>query len=54
MNRYGFSQAVILRLWPYLKPILLAGLRKYRGVRVELLGKAIATNILNNKKGLET
>ena len=53
-NRYGFSQAVILRVWPFLKPILLGGLRKYRGIPVELLGKAIAVNILINKKGLET
>ena len=53
-NRYGFAQGVALSVFPILKPILLGGLRKYRGVPVELLGKAIAINILNNKKGLET
>lgn len=52
-NRYGFSQAVTLRVWPFLKPILLGSLQKYRGVPVELLGKAIAVNILSNKSGLE-
>jgi len=29
-------------------------LRKYRGIKVELLGKAIALNILSSKKGMET
>lgn len=53
-NRYGLSQAFFLIVWPYLKPILRGGLRKYRGVYVELLGKAIAANILSAKKGLET
>ena len=52
-NRYGFSQAVALFVFPYLKPILLGRLRKYRGVPVEQLGKAIATNIFNNYKGFE-
>ena len=53
-NRYGLSQAIILRLWPLLKPLLLGGLRKYRGIPVEVLGKAIAVNILSNKVGVET
>lgn len=53
-NRYGFSQAVTLYIWPYLKPILFGGLRKYRGIPVEQLGKAIAVNIFNNNEGLET
>lgn len=52
-NRYGFSQGVTLKLWPLLKPILLGGLRKYRGIRVQELGKAIALNILNEKSGEE-
>ena len=53
-NRYGFAQALVLRVWPVIKPILLGGMRKYRGIPVELLGKAIAVNILSNKTGLET
>lgn len=52
-NRYGFAQGVTLRLWPLLKPVLLGSLRKYRGVSVELLGKAIAVNSLSDKTGAE-
>jgi uncharacterized protein YbjT (DUF2867 family) len=52
-NRYGVAQGVMLFLWPLLKPILFGGLRKYRGITVEILGKAIAVNILNNKTGIE-
>ena len=53
-NRYGFAQAVALSVFPILKPILLGNLRKYRGIPVEQLGKAIAVNILIDNKGLET
>ena len=53
-NRYGFSQAIALFVFPYLKPILMGGLRKYRGIPVEQLGKAIAVNIFNNNEGFET
>ena len=52
-NRYGLSQAITLFLWPLLKPILLGDLRKYRGIPVEQLGKAIAANIQSNKTGVE-
>lgn len=53
-NRYGISQGIILKIWPLLKPLLLGGLRKYRGVPVEMLGKAIAANIVSDNKGMET
>lgn len=52
-NRYGISQAITLLVWPLLKPLLILGLRKYRGISVELLGKAIAANMLTKKKGVE-
>ena len=52
-NRYGVSQAITLRIWPWLKPLLFAGLRKYRGVKVAVLGKAIATNITEDGAGFE-
>jgi len=52
-NRYGFSQGVLLKVWPLLKPLLFGGLKKYRGVRVETLGAAIANNIFREGKGLE-
>ncbi|CAM4156304.1 NAD(P)H-binding protein [Zobellia nedashkovskayae] len=46
-NRYGIGQAITLKVWPLLKPILLGGLRKYRGVPVHILGQAMANNIYN-------
>ncbi len=53
-NRYGISQGILLRIWPLLSPLLLGGLRKYRGIQVASLGKAIAKNVLNPSKGFET
>lgn len=44
-NRYGLSQAITLKVWPLLKPLLIGRLKKYRGIPVTLLGQAIATNI---------
>jgi uncharacterized protein YbjT (DUF2867 family) len=52
-NRYGFSQALMLALWPVLSPLLIGGWKKYRGIRVENLGRAIAQNIKRDAKGLE-
>lgn len=53
-NRYGIGQAITLKVWPLLKPILLGGLRKYRGVPVHILGQAMAKNILKEGEGYET
>lgn len=44
-NRYGISQAITLKVWPHLNPILIGGLKKYRGISVNYLGQAIAKNI---------
>lgn len=52
-NRYGLSQAITLKVWPLLKPLLVFRLRRYRGISVELLGKAIAVNTLREKMGTE-
>lgn len=41
-NRYGTLQGILLRVWPWLNPLLIGPLRKYRGVTVENLGRAIA------------
>lgn len=43
-NRYGAMQGVLLALWPWLGPLLAGPLRIYRGVPVEVLGRAIALN----------
>lgn len=53
-NRYGFSQALTLAIWPILTPVLLGPLRKMRGVKVDCLGKAIANNVNTVKNGVET
>lgn len=52
-NRYGFSQALTLAIWPLLRPLLVGSLRKYRGVEVERLGKAIALNLRGDTLGAE-
>jgi len=45
-NRYGLSQGIILKVWPWLTPLLQGGLRKYRGIPVETLGAAMARNVV--------
>lgn len=52
-NRYGISQAITLKVWPLLKPLLIGSLRKYRGIPVSILGEAMAKNIFKNAKGYE-
>jgi len=52
-NRYGFSQAIVLFVWPLLNPILFGGWKQYRGVKVADLGKAIAMNIFESGSGVE-
>jgi uncharacterized protein YbjT (DUF2867 family) len=52
-NRYGVSQAMILMLWPMLNPLLPGSSRKYRGIRVETLGAAMANNLLTSGPPVE-
>jgi uncharacterized protein YbjT (DUF2867 family) len=52
-NRYGLSQGVILKVWPWLTPLLQGGLRKYRGIPVEKLGAAMARNVVRKGAGEE-
>ncbi len=52
-NRYGFSQAIILKVWPKLDFIFQGKAKKYRGIKVEELGKAIAKNTLKEGNGTE-
>jgi uncharacterized protein YbjT (DUF2867 family) len=52
-NRYGVSQAITLAVWPVLTPVLSGPARKFRGVRVEQLGRAIALNAVREGKGTE-
>lgn len=50
-NRYGPTQAVMLALWPWLTPLLVGPLRKYRGVRVGDLGRAMAVEAVRGGTG---
>ena len=43
-NRYGAGQGMFLAVWPKLHWLLAGPLRRYRGVRVEDLGRAITMN----------
>jgi uncharacterized protein YbjT (DUF2867 family) len=43
-NRYGALQAVLLAVWPRLDWMLAGPMRRFRGIRVEDLGKAMAMN----------
>ncbi|BAX78409.1 hypothetical protein ALGA_0014 [Labilibaculum antarcticum] len=52
-NRYGLSQAIVLKVWPMLDFLLQGKAKKYRGIKVEELGKAIANNILTAGAGTE-
>ncbi len=52
-NRYGFSQALALAIWPRLRPLLAGRMRKYRGIAVDRLGRAIALNLGGANTGTE-
>lgn len=52
-NRYGMSQAIVLNVWPLLKPLLRGCLRKYRGVPVNVLGQAMAKNVCHEGEAYE-
>lgn len=52
-NRYGLSQALTLAFWPGLSKLMIGPMRKFRGVRVETLGAAIANNLMTDGKGPE-
>ncbi len=52
-NRYGWTQGIALKIWPKLDHILHGGYRKYRGIKVDMLGKAIANNVFVEKTGVE-
>lgn len=52
-NRYGFTQYLTLKIWPKLDFFLRKGLRKYRGIKVEILGRAIINNAFLEKDGVE-
>lgn len=52
-NRYGWTQGIALTIWPKLDYVLHKGYRKYRGIKVDMLGKSIANNVFLEKAGVE-
>jgi uncharacterized protein YbjT (DUF2867 family) len=44
-NRYGWRQGLLLRVWPRLDPLFAGPLRKFRGIPVGTLGRAMALNL---------
>ncbi len=52
-NRYGISQGLTLLVWPLLNPLMVGWLKQYRGIRVEILGSAIANNSFTNSTSYE-
>jgi uncharacterized protein YbjT (DUF2867 family) len=53
-NRYGLSQALTLAIWPRLQPVLIGRFRKYRGIPVDQLGRAIANSVASGTTGRQT
>lgn len=53
-NRYGFSQGIILKVWPLLSFLLVGPAKKFRGIKVDELGKSFVNNIFTVKNGFET
>jgi uncharacterized protein YbjT (DUF2867 family) len=47
-NRYGLLQAITLRTWPLLRPLLPS---RYRGIPVHVLGTSIARNVWSPATG---
>ncbi len=45
-NRYGVAQALTLALWPIISPVLFGPMRKFRGIAVDVLGRAMAKSAL--------
>lgn len=52
-NRFGITQALTLAFWPTLSHLMWGPARKFRGIRVEALGAAMARNLATEGKGVE-
>jgi uncharacterized protein YbjT (DUF2867 family) len=52
-NRYGWSQALVLGVWPRLNGVLLGPLQCLRGIPVAELGRAMAVHALTQGTGEE-
>ncbi len=47
-NRYGVSQGIALAIMPFIDPLLIGSLKKFRSISALKLGSAIALNLLPN------
>ena len=52
-NRYDIWQGLLLAAWPRISVLLPGTWRKYRGIRVDTLGTAMAKNLLTDGGGTE-
>jgi uncharacterized protein YbjT (DUF2867 family) len=52
INRYGALQGITLKVWPILDKIFIGKASKYKGVSVELLGRAMAKNSFTKQRGV--
>ncbi|MCD6025417.1 MAG: hypothetical protein K0Q91_2333 [Fibrobacteria bacterium] len=50
-NRYGLSQAIVLKVWPVVDKLFFGPLRRYRGISIADLGRAMVRNALVKKTG---
>ena len=50
-NRYGWSQAIALAVWPWLDGVLRGPLQRFRGIPVAELGRAMAANAQSPGRG---
>jgi hypothetical protein len=49
-NRYGWTQGILLKVWPLLDLLLMGPLSKARGIRVEELGRAMAFGTVTDRQ----
>ena len=52
-NRYGFTQAVLLKLFPFIDPLLVGSLSRFRSIKVSDLGKAMVRHAERPGAGVE-
>jgi uncharacterized protein YbjT (DUF2867 family) len=53
-NRYDWKQGLTLAVWPTISKVLLGSLKKYRGIPVATLGRAVARQALTQGSGVST
>lgn len=52
-NRYGFTQGVLLALFPFIDPLLVGPLSRFRSIKVSDLGKAMVRHAERPGAGVE-